>query len=119
MVIPSFADCVRGYEAGGFGARSNNGLGSAVGTEAYTCASAEVRFPFPFIPDNLGLSGAVFADAGLMFDPRFKRLAVLSRMMTIRASVGAGVLWDSPMGPLRVDFAYALNDKATDRDTGL
>ncbi|MCF6198504.1 MAG: outer membrane protein assembly factor BamA [Hyphomicrobiaceae bacterium] len=109
----NFADCVRGYEAGGFGARSNNGLGSAVGTEAYACANVEVRFPFPFIPDNLGLSGAVFADAGMMFDP--VQSAGVLKDDTIRASVGAGVLWDSPMGPLRVDFAYALNDKVTDR----
>ena len=70
-------------------------------------------FPFPFIPDNLGLSGAVFADAGLMFDP-IQASGVL-KDNTMRASVGAGVLWDSPMGPLRVDFAYALNDKSTDR----
>jgi len=109
----NFADCVRGYEAGGFGARSNNGLGSAVGTEAYACVNAELRFPFPFIPDNLGLSGAVFADAGLMFDP--VQASGVLKDDTIRTSVGAGVLWDSPMGPLRVDFAYALNDKSTDR----
>ena len=109
----SYADCVRGYEAGGFGARSDNGAGSVVGTEAYACANLELRFPLPFIPDNLGISAAVFADAGMMFDP-IQATNVL-KDDTVRASVGAGLLWDSPMGPLRVDFAYALNDKSTDR----
>jgi outer membrane protein insertion porin family len=29
--------------------------------------------------------------------------------MKVRASVGAGVLWDSPFGPLRLDYAYAFS----------
>ena len=102
----SRADCVRGFEAGGFGPRSDLGAGSAVGTEAFVCANAEIRFPFPFVPDNLGLSGAIFADAGLMFDPIDTTSIVDDD--TIRSSVGASVLWNSPMGPLRMDFAYAL-----------
>ena len=111
----SSADCVRGFEAGGFGPRTlDAGVhGSAVGTEAYACATAEIRFPFPFIPDNLGLSGAVFADAGTVFDPILSAGTVDDD--TIRASVGVGILWDSPMGPLRMDFAYALQDEDYDQ----
>ena len=110
----SSADCVRGFEAGGFGPRALDAgvFGSAVGTEAYACATAEVRFPFPFIPDNLGLSGAVFADAGMMFDPVLATGTIDDD--TIRASVGIGILWDSPMGPLRMDFAYALQEENYD-----
>lgn len=111
----SNADCVRGFEAGGFGPRKKEsaGFGSAIGTEAFVCGTVEVRFPFPFIPDNLGLSGAVFADAGLMFDPINTTDIVDDD--TIRASVGVGILWDSPMGPLRMDFAYALQEENYDQ----
>ena len=111
----SSADCVRGFEAGGFGPRTDDAgvYGSAVGTEAYACATAEIRFPFPFIPDNLGLSGAVFADAGMMFDPIISTDTIDDD--TLRASVGVGLLWDSPMGPLRMDFAYALQDEKHDK----
>ncbi len=111
----SSADCVRGFEAGGFGPRKLDGTdyGSAVGADAYACATAEIRFPFPFIPDNLGISGAVFADAGMMFDP-INTSDTFVDDDTIRASVGGSVLWDSPMGPLRVDFAYALQKENYD-----
>lgn len=122
----SNADLVRGFEAGGFGARSfddTSGNGkwdagetyeSAVGTEAFVGISAEIRFPFPFVPDNLGISGAVFADAGMLFDPVRNADTVIDDD-TIRSSVGASLLWDSPMGPLRMDFAYALTKEDYDR----
>ena len=118
-------DLVRGFEAGGWGPRSfvdndSNGVfsagdsyGSAAGAEAYVGVSAEIRFPFPLIPDNLGLSGAVFADAGMMFDPVSSDATIINDD-TIRSSVGASILWDSPMGPLRMDFAYALTKEDYD-----
>ena len=40
----------------------------ALGGQTYWAATAEVRFPLPYVPDDLGLSGAVFADAGSLFD---------------------------------------------------
>ena len=37
----------------------------------------------------------------------------------IRSSVGAGLLWDSPFGPMRFDYAFALTkDKTIDPNTG-
>ena len=110
------SDLVRGFETGGFGPRRDNGngnYGNAVGSEAYLGATAEIRFPLPFIPDNLGISGAVFADAGMIFDPIDSANVVDDD--TIRSSVGASVLWNSPMGPLRADFAYALTKEDYDK----
>lgn len=117
----SSADCVRGFEAGGFGPRvldAGGVYGSAIGTEGYACATAELRFPFPFIPDNLGISGAVFADAGMVFDPvsTATTTGTIIDDDTIRASVGGSILWDSPMGPLRMDFAYALSKENYDNE---
>jgi outer membrane protein insertion porin family len=34
---------------------------------------------------------------------------------SVRASVGASVIWDSPFGPLRFDFAYPFFRKWYDR----
>jgi outer membrane protein insertion porin family len=28
--------------------------------------------------------------------------------ITIRSSVGAGLIWQSPLGPIRIDYAYAI-----------
>ena len=39
----------------------------ALGGDTFWSVTAEVRFPFPLIPDDLGMSGAVFVDAGSLF----------------------------------------------------
>jgi outer membrane protein insertion porin family len=36
------------------------------------------------------------------------RLSVVGKKVAFRASVGAGVIWQSPFGPLRLDVAYPL-----------
>ena len=33
----------------------------------------------------------------------------------IRSSVGASILWNSPLGPIRFDYAYALSSDKGDR----
>ena len=35
--------------------------------------------------------------------------------MEWRASAGAGLIWDSPFGPLRVDYAVPLKKEAGDQ----
>ena len=35
--------------------------------------------------------------------------------MTVRSSVGAGIIWDSPFGPIRVDYAFPLTKDPNDR----
>ena len=103
---------VRGLEARQFGPRL--GTGEMIGTTVYAGGSAEVEFPLPVFPETYGLSGAVWADAawidgtagGYTADPD-------SIDQKFKSSVGASVIWDSPFGPLRGDFAYVIS-KATD-----
>ena len=38
------------------------------------------------------------------------------RQRAIRASVGFGILWNSPLGPLRLDIAKALPKEAYDKE---
>ncbi len=101
-------ETVRGFKNSGIGPRDANGV--AAGGKIYAAGTLEARFPFPLIPDNLGLSGAVFADAGLLFS---NNNATFDDN-TIRSSVGASLLWDSPLGPLRADFAYVLSKENYD-----
>src|SRR5690606_16300517 len=56
----------RGFDRAGYGPRDLN-TGDALGGKTFWAATAEVRFPLPLIPDELGMSGAVFADAGSLF----------------------------------------------------
>ena len=60
-------ETVRGFDRAGYGPRDLN-TGDALGGTTYWATTAEVRFPIPFVPDDLGISGAVFADAGSLFD---------------------------------------------------
>ena len=60
---------VRGFAPGGIGPRDiasdlNNIEGAALGGTTYYGASAEVEFPIFGLPKEIGLKGALFADAG-------------------------------------------------------
>ncbi len=115
-------ETVRGFNRSGYGPR--DGLtGDALGGRTFWSATAEVRFPIPLIPDDLGISGAVFADAGSLWNAgaSAKRLneegkVALVDNNVVRSSVGGSVLWNSPVGPLRVDFAKALTKDAQDKE---
>jgi outer membrane protein insertion porin family len=87
----------------------------SLGGKVYWATTAELRFPFPFIPDNLGMQGAVFVDAGSLFDPSDFALNAVAREGSfifdgsqVRLSSGFSIIWQSPLGPLRADIAQAL-----------
>lgn len=119
-------ETIRGFDRGGFGPRDLL-TNDAIGGTTYWASTAEIRFPLPFIPDDLGLSGAVFADAGSLFNANdlAKSLngkaaadngIVLADDSTIRSSVGASIMWNSPVGPIRMDFAKALTKEKYDEE---
>jgi len=113
---------IRGFESSGLGPRDANG--DALGGKSFYAANVEVRFPFPFIPDELGLSGAVFADAGSVFGTDASDadcqdetdMGACQDSEAIRSSVGASVLWTSPVGPLRADFSYVITSEDFDEE---
>jgi outer membrane protein insertion porin family len=115
-------ETIRGFDRGGFGPRDLE-TGDSLGGTTYWAATAEVRFPIPFLPDDLGLAGAVFADAGSLFNANdlAKDLASagtinLGDESSIRSSIGASIMWDSPVGPIRMDFAKTLSQEDYDKD---
>jgi len=113
-------ETVRGFDQAGYGPRDAR-TGDSLGGQTFWAATAEVRFPIPFIPDELGISGAVFADAGSLFNASERAKAVVDANdllddETVRSSVGGSILWNSPVGPLRVDFAHALSKESYDEE---
>ncbi|WP_333792807.1 outer membrane protein assembly factor BamA [Hyphomicrobium sp.] len=117
-------ETIRGFDRAGFGPRDmSSSRKDALGGRSYWAGTAEVRFPLPFVPDDLGLSGAVFADAGSLWNAndRAKELAKegvidLADDSSIRSSVGASIMWESPVGPIRMDFAKALTKEKYDEE---
>ena len=89
-----------------------------LGGTTYFGASAEAQFPLPAVPPSLGMRGALFADVGTLFgvDSRVAALAVTpaSFDMNLRASVGVGLIWASPFGPIRIDYAMPVLKERTD-----
>src|SRR5436190_11357967 len=127
-------ETIRGFYMSGFGPRDTLTI-DAVGGDTFWSTTAELRFPFPLLPDDLGMSGAVFADAGSLFGAgaSVKKLenscgtapdpvtltwqgVCLADSAAIRASVGFGILWNSPLGPLRLDIAKALLKESYDKE---
>ena len=106
---------IRGFEYGGIGpvdATTNEALGGT----SYLHASAEMQFPLPVIPESFGLKGAVFADTATVFGNRFPTVLASSTSMAFRASAGVSLIWASPFGPLRVDYAVPLRKLSTDKE---
>ena len=124
-------ETIRGFATAGYGPHTTDSLGnsSSIGGELFWATTAELRFPLPLVPDDLGLGAAVFADAGSLWQVNQANSALTTSCPTgancgnktytiadsafIRSSVGASLLWNSPLGPLRFDYAYATS-KAPD-----
>jgi len=119
---------VRGFAPAGFGPRDISqlpfGYGQldALGGSLFWAGSLEVQTPVPMAPKDFGMRLAFFADAGWLgryigptsFPATGQTLDVGGSGM-IRTSAGMGLIWDSPFGPLRFDFAYALTRNDFDR----
>ena len=87
----------------------------SLGGELFWATTAEVRFPFPYVPDSLGMQGAIFVDAGSLWQPSGLALDAVANegsfildSTQVRLSTGFSLIWQSPLGPLRADFAEAL-----------
>ena len=115
---------VRGFEPMGIGPRdmTPGTTNDALGGTKYWGASAELQMPFWFLPKEAGLKGAVFADAGSLWGyegvtsylGQNVDLADTNKMR-IRSSVGVGLIWASPFGPLRFDYAVPISKVTGDR----
>ena len=133
---------VRGFAPQGIGPRdiTPGTYGDALGGTQYWGASVEAQVPFWFMPKEIGLKGAVYADAGSIQGYKgadspssfFIRnpacgvpgsvTAAQAQCLTvgaddglIRTSIGAGIIWTSPFGPLRFDYAIPITKSPYDR----
>lgn len=110
-------DLVRGFAPAGLGPRdlTPGTTNDALGGSLFWGASVELQTPLYFLPKEIGIKLATFADAGSLWDYQGPTSGLgqtvvvgLDSASDIRTSVGVGLLWDSPMGPLRFDLAYPL-----------
>ena len=103
--VPALGISMRGFDTNGVGPRdqsSNDFLGGN------TTAQGTVELTFPIgLPDEFGITGAVYTDVGTVYDFEENNSNVHDDA-SIRNSIGFGINWTSPFGPIRLDFAQAI-----------
>ncbi|WP_107344814.1 outer membrane protein assembly factor BamA [Rhodopseudomonas palustris] len=140
------SNLVRGFAPNGIGPRDIGTYamygygGDALGGTNYWGASVELQMPFWFLPKEVGLKGAVYADAGSLFDYKGPTSWTVTGEVNapgcvpasqtmigscaglnyddtnlVRTSVGVGLIWASPFGPLRFDYAVPITKGKYDR----
>ena len=99
---------VRGFDQGTLGPRDVTG--SSIGGSKKVNLNGELIAPFPGAGNDRTLRIFGFVDAGNVFGEG-ERI----RAADLRASVGFGLSWISPVGPLRIAFANPVRKFAGDR----
>jgi outer membrane protein insertion porin family len=114
---------VRGFAPAGIGPRdlTPGSTNDALGGSLYWGTSLELQTPLFFLPKEIGIKLAAYVDAGSLWDyqgptsgsappgsPVQTIQVGLNDLADVRSSVGVGLIWDSPLGPLRFDLAYPL-----------
>lgn len=97
---------IRGFKQNGIGPRTV-GTNDALGSQYYATLSAETNFPLPGIPEDINLRGAAYVDAGSAWGNAVEVTGTQIEGVdfSIRASAGVGLIWNSPFGDLRFDYA--------------
>ena len=115
---------IRGFAPRGFGPRdlTANTTQDSLGGSLYWGATAELQTPLYFLPKEVGIKMSVYADAGSLWDYKGPTTwSVTGETLSvadsgsIRSSVGVGLIWDSPFGPLRFDVAFPVMKESYDK----
>jgi outer membrane protein insertion porin family len=103
-------DTIRGFKYAQISPRDPN-TNDRIGGNRFFKVNTEYRFPVPRL-NKYGIVGLVFADAGNVYSSNARAV-----VPNVRTSIGAGIRWFSPMGPLRVEWGYNLNKKSYEQQS--
>jgi outer membrane protein insertion porin family len=101
---------VRGYDTDSITV-TDPATGQPLGGEKMMIYNFEFRFP---LLTEQGVLGVVFFDAGNVFDENDNW-----NFNNMPRSVGAGIRWYSPLGPIRLEYGYILNRRPQDSTGGV
>nr|WP_235862152.1 outer membrane protein assembly factor BamA [Roseovarius litorisediminis] len=103
---------IRGFEP--------NGIGPTEGTEHlggnyFAALKLEAEFPLG-LPDEYGITGGAFYDVGSIWGVNTRNATgvISSKNFKDRHVIGLSVFWQSPFGPLRMNFSTALKSEPGD-----
>ena len=101
-------DSVRGFEQSSLGPRDTNG--DFIGGNRRIVGNLELLFPMPGVKGDKSVRLSTFVDIGNVFAASEK-----IRLGDLRSSVGFGVSWFSPVGPLKFSLAKPIKQKTDDK----
>ncbi|MGD8441914.1 MAG: outer membrane protein assembly factor BamA [Desulfobacterales bacterium] len=101
-------DALRGFERDDLSPRDDKGR--EVGGDKFIQFNAEIRFP---LLEEAGLYGVGFFDTG-----NIKKEGDALKLDDLRESAGLGIRWQSPMGPIRLEYGWILDRKDSDHGPG-
>lgn len=106
---------VRGFSSRGVGPRDTGaGNSDVLGGNKYAALRLEADFPLG-LPEEYGISGGIFADFGSLWDlDNTAGVNPVDDSFELRSSVGVSVFWTTPIGPLRLNFAKAIEKNPLD-----
>jgi len=113
-------DIMRGFAADGIGPRELNGstVNDALGGNYFATAKFEALFPLG-LPEEYGITGGVFYDIGNVWG--------LDKISSVPADTfyesgsfrhvaGVSIFWETPIGPMRLNWSKALKKEDHDID---
>src|SRR6056297_1547965 len=105
---------MRGFEPGGIGPKEGIEF---LGGNYYAVAKFEAEFPLG-LPEEYGISGGAFYDIGSIWGVSTANAVgqVSSTGFNDRHAIGVSIFWESPCGPLRMNFAETIKKEPGDRD---
>ncbi len=105
---------LRGFESAGVGPR-DVATDDALGGNMYYTGTVQMDFPLG-LPSEFALKGRIFSDFGSSEGVDGARPGEVNDTGSIRGSVGFGVGWESPFGPIGVDLSQAILKEDYDKE---
>jgi len=101
---------IRGFEPNGMGPIED---GDHLGGDFFAALKFEAEFPLG-LPVEYGITGGAFYDIGSIWGIDDRGASVQSDDFEARHVIGVSVFWESPFGPLRMNFSNALQSEPGD-----
>ena len=106
----------RGFKFAGIGPRDSANQNDALGGKYYYVGTAEASFPLG-LPEEFQIKGRLFAEGGALWGLDKNGVDIdEDDESSPRLTLGAGVSWNSPLGPFVVDFGVPIIKEDFDKE---
>lgn len=114
-------DDMRGFRSGGIGPRDKT-TGEAVGANNFYLLRTQLSMPIG-LPKEVDVRGMIFGDMGSAFGIDSKNYvssssikSLINDSRSLRGSVGAGIIWNSPIGVVGLSISKPMKKRDFDKE---